>query len=74
MTSDLFNLIEKRTKLHIKSKQDPFNADLQKSYRSSRNLVTSKKNRAKSDYYKKEFTNCQANQNENWRFINKTLN
>ena len=74
MTSELFNLREKRTKLHIKSKQEPFNADLQKSYRSFRNLVTSKINRAKSDYYKKEFTNCQSNQNEKWRFINKILN
>ena len=65
MTSELFNLRKKCTKLHIKSKQEPFNAVLQKRYRSFCKLVITKiNNKPKSDYYKKEFTNDQSNQNK----------
>lgn len=34
MTTDFFELIEKSSKLHTRSKQEPFNADLRKRYQS----------------------------------------
>ena len=64
MTIELFELREKRTKLHVKSKQQPLNADLKKQYQSFRNSVTAKINNAKTEFYRKEFLYCQSNQNE----------
>ena len=74
MTSEIFQLREKRTSLHIKSKKEPFNTDLQKKYKSFRNFVTTKIRNAKSEYYKNQFSNCKSNQNEKWRFVNTILN
>ena len=74
MTSELFKLREKRTKLHIQAKREPFNKTLQENYKSFRNFVTCQINNAKKNYYKNEFSNCKTNQNEKWRFINEVLN
>ena len=74
MNHHLFKLINKRRKLHIKCKKEPFNTPLHTFYHSFRNSVTNEIKTAKTKFYKKEFDKCKNNQNEKWKFINKLLN
>ena len=68
MTTELFELREKRTKLHIKFKQQPLNADLKKQYQSFRNSVTTKINIAKTEFYKKSFYTANPSRTSNGDF------
>ena len=74
MNHHLLKQINKRRKLHIKCKKEPFNTSLHTSYHSFRNLVTNEIKTAKTKFYKKEFDKCKNNQNEKWKFINRLLN
>lgn len=74
MNNHLLKQINKRRKLHIKCKKEPFNTSLHTFYHSFRNSVTSEIKIAKTNYYKNEFKKCKNNENEKWKFINKLLN
>jgi len=71
MSSKLFKLISKRSRLHKQSKREPFNTKLISQYRSFRNFVTNEITAAKTQFYTNEYEKCKTNINEKWKFINK---
>ena len=74
MTPELFKLTKKRTELHGKAKDQPFNKTVQEQYVNFRNFVTTRIKEAKRNYFKFQFSQCKNNQNEKWRFIKSLLN
>ena len=74
MTMKLIDLIKKRTKMHNKSKKEPFNEKLKRDYHTFRNFVTNQIKFMKTNYYKAEYEKCKSNQNEKWLFIKRLLN